>query len=340
MGVVNVDARLVLRRRPVPRARGRDRASAASWRPRARTSSTSAASRRGPAPSRWRRPRSCGACCRWSRACRRRRLERVQISIDTSKAAVARAALAAGAGLVNDVTALRGDPEMAEVVAESGAECCLMHMRGEPRTMQARGTGAHRRRRRRRQGVPRGAPALRGARGRRASSACCSTPGSASARPSSTTWSCCAAWTSWPRSAARCWSAPRARASSGASSPRRARRGPARYGAVPLGSERAPTQRAARTEGACPGRSPRACSPTSAARVCSASTTSRPCAPRSRWRLLRWARDGSDDQRRRATPTRADSEDSGPEESGQAPRADDSTTSVGRRGASEAAEDE
>jgi dihydropteroate synthase len=60
-----------------------------------------------------------------------------QISIDTSKAAVAAAALAAGASLVNDVTALRADPEMAGVVAGSGAECCLMHMRGEPRTMQA-----------------------------------------------------------------------------------------------------------------------------------------------------------------------------------------------------------
>jgi len=60
-----------------------------------------------------------------------------QISIDTSKAAVARAALDAGASLVNDVTALRGDPEMAALVAGSGVECCLMHMRGEPRTMQA-----------------------------------------------------------------------------------------------------------------------------------------------------------------------------------------------------------
>ncbi len=59
-----------------------------------------------------------------------------QISIDTSTAAVARAALSAGASLVNDVTALRGDGEMAGVVAGSGAECCLMHMRGEPRTMQ------------------------------------------------------------------------------------------------------------------------------------------------------------------------------------------------------------
>jgi dihydropteroate synthase len=60
----------------------------------------------------------------------------VQISIDTSKAAVARAAIAAGASIVNDVTALRGDPAMVEVLADSGADCCLMHMLGEPRTMQ------------------------------------------------------------------------------------------------------------------------------------------------------------------------------------------------------------
>jgi dihydropteroate synthase len=59
-----------------------------------------------------------------------------QISIDTSKSQVARAALAAGASLVNDVTALRGDPAMATVVAEAGCDCCLMHMRGDPRTMQ------------------------------------------------------------------------------------------------------------------------------------------------------------------------------------------------------------
>jgi dihydropteroate synthase len=59
-----------------------------------------------------------------------------QISIDTSKAVVAAEALAAGAGMVNDVTALRGDPEMAAVVAGAGADCCLMHMLGEPRTMQ------------------------------------------------------------------------------------------------------------------------------------------------------------------------------------------------------------
>jgi dihydropteroate synthase len=59
-----------------------------------------------------------------------------QISIDTSKAAIAAAALAAGASLVNDVSALRADPEMAGLVAQSGADCCLMHMLGEPRTMQ------------------------------------------------------------------------------------------------------------------------------------------------------------------------------------------------------------
>ncbi len=61
---------------------------------------------------------------------------RARVSIDTSKAAVARVALAAGASLVNDVSALRADPEMAGVVVDSGAECCLMHMLGEPRTMQ------------------------------------------------------------------------------------------------------------------------------------------------------------------------------------------------------------
>ena len=65
------------------------------------------------------------------------RLDGLPLSIDTSKAEVARRALALGAELVNDVTALRGDPRMAEVVAESGAYLCLLHMQGEPRTMQA-----------------------------------------------------------------------------------------------------------------------------------------------------------------------------------------------------------
>jgi dihydropteroate synthase len=60
----------------------------------------------------------------------------VPLSIDTSKASVARAALERGAILVNDVTALRSDPEVADVVAASGAYLCLMHMQGEPGTMQ------------------------------------------------------------------------------------------------------------------------------------------------------------------------------------------------------------
>jgi dihydropteroate synthase len=59
-----------------------------------------------------------------------------QISIDTYKSGVATRALASGATLVNDVTALRGDPEIAAVVAEANADCCLMHMLGDPRTMQ------------------------------------------------------------------------------------------------------------------------------------------------------------------------------------------------------------
>lgn len=58
------------------------------------------------------------------------------LSIDTSKVAVARAALAAGASMVNDVTAFRAAPELAGLVAQTGARCCLMHMLGEPRTMQ------------------------------------------------------------------------------------------------------------------------------------------------------------------------------------------------------------
>jgi dihydropteroate synthase len=60
----------------------------------------------------------------------------VPISVDTMKAGVARRALAAGAALLNDVSALRYDPEMVDVVAESGAPVCLMHMQGMPKTMQ------------------------------------------------------------------------------------------------------------------------------------------------------------------------------------------------------------
>jgi dihydropteroate synthase len=63
-------------------------------------------------------------------------LDGLAVSIDTAKAEVAGRAIELGAVLVNDVTALRADPGLAEVVASSGAYLCLMHMQGEPRTMQ------------------------------------------------------------------------------------------------------------------------------------------------------------------------------------------------------------
>src|SRR5919197_401994 len=59
-----------------------------------------------------------------------------QLSVDTMKLTVAEAAVDAGATYVNDVTAFRHEPEMAAFVAERGCDCCLMHMLGEPRTMQ------------------------------------------------------------------------------------------------------------------------------------------------------------------------------------------------------------
>jgi dihydropteroate synthase len=58
------------------------------------------------------------------------------VSIDTSKLAVAEAALNAGAGMINDVTALRAEPELAGLCAQRGCEVVLMHMLGDPRTMQ------------------------------------------------------------------------------------------------------------------------------------------------------------------------------------------------------------
>jgi dihydropteroate synthase len=63
-------------------------------------------------------------------------LSGLPVSIDTAKAEVARQALELGAEPVNDVTALRGDPAMAGVVADAGSYLCLMHMQGSPRTMQ------------------------------------------------------------------------------------------------------------------------------------------------------------------------------------------------------------
>lgn len=60
----------------------------------------------------------------------------VPLSVDTTKAAVAREALQAGAVLVNDISGLHFDPELPRVVAEAGAACCLMHVQGTPETMQ------------------------------------------------------------------------------------------------------------------------------------------------------------------------------------------------------------
>ena len=92
-------------------------------------------------------------------------LLRPRISIDTSKAAVARARRSLRERrIVNDVSALRADPAMVGLLADSGVECCLMHMLGEPRTMQREphyGDVA-----RRGPGVSRGAAELRSARGR------------------------------------------------------------------------------------------------------------------------------------------------------------------------------
>ncbi len=60
----------------------------------------------------------------------------IPISIDTSKAAVARRALEAGAAMINDISALRSDPDLAPLAAEFGVPVILMHMRGEPLSMQ------------------------------------------------------------------------------------------------------------------------------------------------------------------------------------------------------------
>ena len=60
----------------------------------------------------------------------------IPVSIDTSKAAIARVALDLGAQIINDVTGLEGDPEMLALARDSGAGVCVMHMRGDPRTMQ------------------------------------------------------------------------------------------------------------------------------------------------------------------------------------------------------------
>ncbi len=113
------------------------------------------------------------------------------VSVDTSKAAVAEAAIDAGASIVNDVTALRGDPEMAALCAEHGVGVVLMHMPGDPRTMQddpATRTWSTTSRR----SWPSGLEAALPRESPRSGSGW--TRGSGLARRSSTTWSCCAGW--------------------------------------------------------------------------------------------------------------------------------------------------
>ena len=111
------------------------------WRRTAPISSTSAASRRGPAPSRCPRPRKRGACCRSCGGCAA--ASACPISIDTYKAEVAEAALAEGAVIVNDVSGLRYEPALAAVVAQDGAALVLMHTRGRSQD-DVRGGGLRR----------------------------------------------------------------------------------------------------------------------------------------------------------------------------------------------------
>ena len=191
------------------------RARARPRRRRAPTSSTSAGSRPAPAP---RRPRSRRSCDRVLPGRRRRSPSRAcAVSVDTMRAEVARAAVAAGAVLVNDVSGGRADPRMLATVADLGVPYVLMHWRAHSATMQQHttygdvvgdvtaraGRAARRRRgRRRRPGPDRGRPGHRLLQDRR--------PELGAARPGSTR---CTPW------AARCWSAPAASASSASCSP-------------------------------------------------------------------------------------------------------------------------
>ena len=150
-----------------------------------RRSSTSAASRRGPAPSRSPRRRSCAASSR-SLAGLRERARGAVLSIDTSKLAVARAALGAGATYVNDVTAFRHDPadrgarrrRRAATAASCTCRASRARCRRDPRYDDVVDDVAR---------VPRAAGGVRGRAGRRAGAHPASTRASASASRSSTT---------------------------------------------------------------------------------------------------------------------------------------------------------
>ena len=133
------------------------------------------------------------------------------VSVDTRRGAVARAALDAGASIVNDITA-GADPEMFRLVRDTGAGLVLMHMKGEPKTMQEHprtwtssprcGTSSPR------ASVRRWLPAC-------PATASASTRGSASARTSTTTSRCCTTSRRSATSACRCWWGPPASDSSG-----------------------------------------------------------------------------------------------------------------------------
>ena len=197
------------------------------------------------------------------------------ISIDTSKAAVAAAALDAGASYVNDVTAFRGDPELAGLVADRGVDCCLMHMLGTPRTMQD---------------DPRYDDVVSDVKAfleERLAFAVAEgiaeervmlDPGIGFGKTIEHNLELLAASTRSSRSGGRSWSASRASRSSARSPAASAADGPSRP-------------------------PPRTCSRSSAGRPSSASTTSPRRSMRSRWRLLRWRADGPDDPEDSTTTT-------------------------------------
>ena len=257
-------AGLVLRRRRVPRSRRRRRPTGCGSPSRAPTCSTSAASRPAPAPTPSPSAEELARVLPVIEGIRAGNPD-VRVSIDTSKAAVAAAALDAGADYVNDVTALRGDPEMAALVAERGVDVCLMHMLGTPRTMQseARYDDVVDRRprlpRRARRGGRRGWHRARADRGRSRHRL------RQDARPQ-------------PRAAAP------ARASS--------RRSAGRSCWAPRASRSSAGSRGARRPSGSPRRSPRWSWASSAGRRSSASTTSPRHGTPSRWRLLPCAPDG------------------------------------------------
>ena len=135
---------------------------------------------------------------------------KIPISIDTRKASVAEIAIGAGAEIINDVSGLNHDPRIAEVAARRRVPLILMHMRGEPRTMQ-KAPFARNVMKDVTQGLRASIQKARkaGVRQTRKSS---STPASASAKASSKITKSCGASRNWQSSAIRFWSARRGRA--------------------------------------------------------------------------------------------------------------------------------